>query len=82
MTTDLRAAVSNTVRYIICEAESDQPLDEATRLVGDLGLDSLDKIELIQELEDEFDVFIDEDDLSNVKTVGDLVRLVDDARKS
>ena len=41
-----------------------------------LGLDSLDLVELSVKVEDEFGLEIEEDDLKEVVTVGDAVRLV------
>ena len=42
----------------------------------ELDVDSLDLVELVQSLEDEYDVRIDDEQLRPVKTVGDAVRLV------
>ena len=43
--------------------------------VDDLGADSVDLVELVMAMEEEFDIGeIDEEDLSGLKTVGDCVR--------
>ena len=43
--------------------------------VDDLGADSVDLVELVMALEEEFDIGeIDEEDLAGLKTVGDCVR--------
>ncbi len=42
----------------------------------ELEVDSLDLVELVQSLEDEYDVRIEDERLKGVKTVGDAVRLV------
>lgn len=43
--------------------------------VDDLGADSVDLVELLMAMEEEFDVGeIDEEDLTGLKTVGDCVR--------
>ena len=43
--------------------------------VDDLGADSVDLVELVMAMEEEFDIGeIDEDDLQSLKTVGDCVR--------
>ena len=43
--------------------------------VGDLGADSVDLVELVMAMEEEFDIGeIDEEDLAGLKTVGDCVR--------
>ncbi len=42
----------------------------------ELDVDSLDLVELVQSLEDEYGIRIDDEELKPVKTVGDAVRLV------
>jgi len=46
-------------------------------LADDLGADSLAAVELSMALEDEFGVTISDEDLPNLKTVGDLVNYVE-----
>ena len=48
-----------------------------SNLVEDLKADSLDMVELIMELEGEFDLEIAEEDLPNVKTVQDIVDYIE-----
>lgn len=43
----------------------------------DLGADSLDVVELIMELEDEFDLEISDDDAAKIVTVGDVVTYIE-----
>jgi acyl carrier protein len=43
----------------------------------DLGADSLDAVELIMSLEEEFDLTIEATDAESLKTVGDVVSLID-----
>jgi len=42
----------------------------------DLGADSLDVVELVMELEDEFDLEISDDDAEKIATVGDVVNYI------
>jgi acyl carrier protein len=42
----------------------------------DLGADSLDVVELVMELEDEFDMEISDDDAEKISTVGDAVNYI------
>lgn len=46
-------------------------------LSEDLGADSLDAVELIMALEDEFGVQVSDDDAQSIRTVGDIVALVE-----
>ncbi|UHA73979.1 acyl carrier protein [Paenibacillus sp. 481] len=42
----------------------------------DLGADSLDVVELVMELEDEFDMEISDEDAEKIATVGDVVTYI------
>ncbi|MBN2582146.1 MAG: acyl carrier protein [Planctomycetes bacterium] len=44
-----------------------------TSFVNDLGADSLDVVELVMELEDEFDISISDEDAEKIQTVGQAV---------
>ena len=48
----------------------------ASRLVEDLGADSLDVVELIMAFEDEFGVSLPDEDIAKMKTVEDVVKFV------
>ncbi len=47
-------------------------LSEDTLFVEDLNADSLELVELVMTLENEFDAEISEDDIENIKSIGDL----------
>lgn len=51
---------------------------ESATFEGDLKADSLDVVELVMALEDEFDVDIPEDDAQGIQTVGDAVRYLEE----
>ena len=48
-----------------------------SRLVEDLGADSLDVVELIMTFEEEFGVSLPDEDVSKLKTVGDIADYVE-----
>ena len=50
-------------------------------IVKDLGADSLDVVELLIALEDDYGISIPEDDIVNVKTVQDIVNMIDQLKK-
>jgi acyl carrier protein len=55
---------------------AEQLVPEA-RLVEDLGLDSLDAVELAISVERKFDIEVPEEELTKLKTVADMVALVE-----
>ena len=50
-------------------------------VVKDLGADSLDVVELLISLEDDYWISIPEDDIVNVKTVQDIVDMIEKLEK-
>lgn len=69
----------NRVKSIIVDrlgADEDKVTPTAT-FKDDLGADSLDVVELIMELEDEFDMEISDEDAEKIKSVGDVVTYID-----
>lgn len=50
---------------------------DATTLRGDLGLKSLQAVTLALNLEEIFDIVVEEERLADVGTVGDVIRLVE-----
>ena len=63
------------VETLACEAE--QVTMEAS-LADDLGADSLASVELVMALEEATGVAIDDAELPNLKTVGDIVKYLED----
>ena len=47
-----------------------------TLIAEDLGADSLDVVDLLMSLEDEFDVEIPDEEIENLKTIGDVVEYI------
>ncbi len=47
-------------------------------IIDDLGADSLDIVDLVMTLEDEFDTEIAEDEIESLRTVGDIVKYIED----
>jgi len=46
-------------------------------IAEDLGADSLDVVELLMSIEDEFSMEIPDEEIENIKTVGDLVTYIE-----
>ena len=47
-----------------------------TRIVDDLGADSLDVVEMLMIVEDEFEIEIPDNVIENLKTIGDVVEYI------
>ncbi len=52
-----------------------------TKIADDLGADSLDLVDLIMAVEDEFDIEIPDEDVENIQTIGDIVNYIDEKIK-
>ena len=53
-----------------------------TSFVNDLGADSLDTVELVMELEEEFDVNIPDDAAEKIQTVGQAIEFIEESQSS
>lgn len=64
---------------VVCEelAVTENEVKEDSVFTDDLGADSLDVVELVMALEEEFSIDIPDDDVNNMKTVGDVVKYID-----
>ncbi len=57
-----------------------KPIEEITddkEVVKDLGADSLDVVEMLMNLEEEYDISVPEEDAVEIKTVGDIISLIE-----
>lgn len=57
-----------------------KPIEEITldkEIVKDLGADSLDVVEMVMTLEEEFGISVSEEDAVAIKTVEDIVKIID-----
>ncbi len=58
--------------------DSEKTVTLESSFVNDLEADSLDIVEFVMELEDEFDVNIPDEDAEKIKTVGDAVKYINE----
>ena len=73
--------VTTKVKEIIVDklgVDESEVTSEAS-FTNDLGADSLDTVELIMELEKEFDIQIPDDEAEGISTVGDAISFVEGA---
>ncbi|MBI2884739.1 MAG: acyl carrier protein [Candidatus Omnitrophica bacterium] len=72
-------AVHDRVRAIIAEqlGVKLEEVTDAASFIEDLGADSLDTVELVMALEEEFGVEIPDEDAEKMITVGDAIKYID-----
>lgn len=71
---DVYAKVTKVVAEVFKKDESELTLE--TKIVDDLGAESLDIITLLMEFEDTFDSKIPDEDVEKLVTIGDTVRYI------
>ncbi len=72
--------VFDKVKEIIVD-QLDVDADKVTagaNIQDDLGADSLDVVDLVMNLEEEFDIEIPDEAVEGIKTVGDIVKYIED----
>lgn len=74
------ASVQERVIEIIAEqmGVSKEQVTPETSFVNDLGADSLDTVELVMELEEEFDITIPDEEAEQIQTVGQAVKYIEE----
>ena len=74
--------VFEKIRKILCE-QLDLEEDDVTvesNIAEDLGGDSMDVVDLIMSIEDEFGIEVPDDQVENIKTVGDIVNYIENVK--
>lgn len=76
------ADISQRVVDIVAEqlGVDKEKVTPETSFVNDLGADSLDTVELVMELEEEFDINIPDDAAEKIQTVGQAVEFIENAQ--
>lgn len=71
------------VRKILAEqlSISEAKIKPESKIVDDLQADSLDMVELISEIESEFDISVSDDDIAKLVTVQDVVDFLTNLNK-
>ena len=68
------------VKKILCDQLDleEEQVNEDSEVIDDLGADSLDIVDLVMTLEEEFDTEIPDEDIEYLMTVGDIVKYIED----
>ena len=75
--------IEQRVKKIIVEqlsVNADQVTPEA-KFIEDLGADSLDTVELVMALEEEFNIEVPDEQAEKLQSVGDVIKYVEETQK-
>ena len=78
-----KQTIEEKIKAIIVEqlgVKADQVIPEA-KFIEDLGADSLDTVELVMALEEEFGQEIPDEDAEKLQCVGDVIKYIEDSNR-
>ena len=77
------AAIESKVKSIIADqlGVGEDEIKPDSIFIDDLGADSLDIVELVMAMEEEFEVEIPDEEAENIKTVGDAINYINTHKK-
>src|SRR4029450_3222971 len=75
----MAASVQTRVKEIVCEqlGVSEEEVTPEASFIEDLGADSLDIVELVMALEEEYEMEISDEDAEKIKTVQDVITYIE-----
>ncbi|MCR9120474.1 MAG: acyl carrier protein [bacterium] len=79
----MKVSIQDRVIDIVAEqlGVEKEKVSRETSFVNDLGADSLDTVELVMELEEEFDITIPDDVAEKIQTVGQAIEFIEKAQQ-
>jgi acyl carrier protein len=75
----MAASIEARVKEIICEqlGVSEEEVTPEASFIEDLGADSLDLVELVMALEEEYDIEVSDEDAEKIRTVRDVLGYIE-----
>ena len=73
-----RADVESEVKGMLCKtlAVSSEEINDSSHIMNDLGASSVDIVDMLSWVEEEFDIEIDDDDAQGMRTFGNVVDFI------
>lgn len=69
--------IAERVKKVIKESLAKDSVTESSNFIDDLGADSLDVVEIVMDLEEEFGITIEDTDAEHIRTVGDAIEFLE-----
>jgi acyl carrier protein len=78
----MSTSIEEKVRTVVCDQLSVEPekVTLTASFIDDLGADSLDVVELVMTMEEEFELNIPDEAAEKIKTVGDVVKYISEKK--
>ena len=74
----MKSTFEEVVEFLKNYAEFDAgEVSESTQLIAELGLDSIRLIAIAEDSERKYGIFIEDDELMSIKTVGDIANVIE-----
>jgi len=70
--------IDRQIKELICEqlGAKEEDVTNSANIIDDLGADSLDTVELIMAIEEQFNIEIPDEEADNITTVGDIISYI------
>ncbi len=76
--------IIDRVKELVAEqlSVSAKDINENSKIVEDLGADSLDVVEMLMTLEEEYGITIPDEKIGSIKTIGQIVELIETCKNN
>ena len=76
--------IIDRVKELVAEqlSISAKDINENSKIVEDLGADSLDVVEMLMTLEEEYGITIPDEKIGSIKTIGQIVELIETCKNN
>ena len=79
---DIKKALLEIIKPYISENEKFETITENTELINDLKINSAHIVDIVLDIEDKFDIMIEDDTIAKMNTVGDAIKIINSLMKN